>query len=331
MGEQVLLTGGAGFIGSHFTRYLLQKYRDWDVVVLDKLTYAGRQENLKGLEDNPNFTFIRGDVGNLGLLEELFSQYCFTLIFHLAAETHVDRSIQDPLLVVRNNILGTGVLLEASRRFGVKRFFLISTDEVYGSLGMEDPPFTEKGPLNPKNPYSASKGAGDLLAYSYYSTYDFPVILTRCTNNYGPNQDPEKFIPLMITSILQGKTIPIYGSGENTRDWIYVLDHCQALDLIYQKGQVGQVYNIGAGEEKKNRDLATEVLQIMGVGKEFLEFVTDRPGHDLRYALDVSRLKALGFRPQVTLKEGLPEVVEWYRNRPSFWMDKPSPISWGTF
>lgn len=319
MGEQVLITGGAGFIGSHFTRYLLEKYRDWEVVVLDKLTYAGKRENLKGLENNPSFFFVQGDVGDLALLEGLFSQYRFTVIFHLAAETHVDRSIQDPLLMVRNNVLGTGVLLEASRRFGVQRFLLISTDEVYGSLGLDDPPFTEFSPLSPKNPYAASKGSGDLLAFSYYYTFGFPVIVTRCSNNYGPNQDPEKFIPLMITRILRGEKIPIYGTGENRRDWIYVEDHCRALDLIYNRGEAGKVYTIGAGEEKSNRELVETVLQIMGVGKEMMEFVADRPGHDLRYALDFSLLEELGFAPNVSLKEGLPKVVQWYRDRPSWW------------
>lgn len=313
------MTGGAGFIGSHLARYLLKHHKSWEVVVLDSLTYAGNRENLKDLEGDPSFTFIKGDVSHLTFLEELFNYYRFSSVFHLAAETHVDRSIKDPLGVVKNNILGTQVLLEVFRRVGGERCILISTDEVYGSLEMDGSPFGETSPLSPSNPYAASKGAGDLLAFSYYRTFGLPVIVTRSTNNYGPYQYPEKFIPLMITRVLQGEKIPVYGTGENKRDWIYVEDHCQALDLVFERGEIGRVYNIGAGEEKANIHLVREILSIMGADESLIEFVADRPGHDLRYALDTRWIKELGFKPKTSLGEGLERVVSWYRERPSWW------------
>lgn len=319
MAKRVLVTGGAGFIGSHLARYLLNHYRDWEIVVLDALTYAGNLKNIEDLEDHPSFTFIEGSVTDFSLVERLFLDYRFHYIFHLAAETHVDRSIKAPLPIIENNILGTAVLLEVFHQLGGDRFLLISTDEVYGSLREGDPPFTEKSHLSPRNPYSASKGSGDLLALSYYHTFRLPVLITRSINNYGPCQYPEKFIPLIISRILQKKKIPIYGTGENVREWIYVEDHCKALDLVLRKGEIGRIYNIGTGEEKRNIDLVKEVLEIMGASLHLMEFVTDRPGHDFRYALDSSPLRDLGFKSQVSFREGLERVVDWYQKNPSWY------------
>jgi dTDP-glucose 4,6-dehydratase len=325
--KTVLVTGGAGFIGTNFV-YCLRKHRpDWRIINLDVLTYAGNLENLADLQGDPQHTFIRGDVADRDLLDSLFVRHPITQVVHFAAETHVDRSILDPGAFVRTNILGTFNLLEAARQAwkpgegqGHFRFLHISTDEVYGSLSFQDPPVTEEAPYAPSSPYSASKAAADWLVRSYFRTYRLPVLITNCSNNFGPYQFPEKLIPFCLSQALEGKPVPIYGQGANVRDWLFVEDHCQALLTVLEKGDLGETYNIGARQERPNLALVRLLLKILGemrpdLGRieDLITFVPDRPGHDERYALDIGKIeKTLNWRPQVSLEEGLRLTVSWY-------------------
>ncbi len=314
---RILVTGGCGFIGSNFIHYMLERY-PYEIVNLDKLTYAGNLENLKDVEDDPRYRFVRGDVADRSVVVKIFEQPV-DVVVHFAAESHVDRSIQDPSDFIRTNVLGTYNLLEVARIKGVGLFVQISTDEVYGSLGPEGK-FTEETPLSPNSPYSASKASADLIAMAYYKTYGLPVIITRCSNNYGPYQFPEKLIPLMITNALEDKELPIYGDGKNVRDWIHVTDHARAIDLVIHKGKKGEIYNIGADNERTNIEIVEMLLQILGKPRSLIRFVKDRPGHDRRYAICAEKIrKELGFTPQIDFKKGLEETVRWYIEKRSWW------------
>jgi len=317
---KILVTGGAGFIGSNFVRYFLRAHPESAVLNLDKLTYAGNPDNLTEVESQANYQFVFGDIGDTSLVESLLDQQAAAIV-HFAAESHVDRSIADARDFVRTNVLGTYSLLEAARRKRIPRFVHVSTDEVYGSLGPGEAA-NEQAPLRPNSPYAASKAAADLLVRSFWQTYQFPAIITRSSNNYGPNQFPEKLIPLMITNALEGKRLPIYGDGLNERDWIFVEDNCRALDRILEAGQPGETYNIGSGKPVTNLEIVRRLLRIMGRPEDLVEFVEDRPGHDRRYALDTSRIRCeLGWEPYVGLEEGLARTVEWYRTHPG-WVEK---------
>ena len=311
--DRVLVTGGAGFIGSNFVRYVLDATNS-KVINLDKLTYAGNLRNIKDLRSEKRHTFVRGDIRNQKLVASLMRKV--DAVVNFAAESHVDRSIQAPSIFVETNVLGTQVLLEACRRFGV-RFEQISTDEVYGSRA--EGSFTEADVLNPSSPYSASKAAADLLVNAYHITYGADVVVTRSTNNYGPNQHPEKLIPRLITNALRGKHLPVYGTGENVRDWIFVEDNCRAILTAMEKGEKGQIYNIAGGNEKKNIEIAKEILQRLSLPDGMIEFVGNRPGHDFRYSLDCSKIHKLGWKPQVGFDEGLQRTVDWYRVNEWWW------------
>jgi len=310
LARRILVTGGCGFIGSNFVLHLLRR-PDVEVITLDKLTYAGNLENLAEAEGNPRHTFVRGDVCDAELVGRLLADGVDAVI-HFAAETHVDRSIQDPAAFVRSNVVGTEVLLTAARKHGVRRFVQVSTDEVYGSLGPEGR-FTEESPLRPNNPYSASKAAADLLVRSFHRTYGLDAVITRCTNNYGPFQFPEKVIPLFICNAMENRPLPVYGDGLHVRDWLYVEDHCRALEAVLDRGRPGEVYNIGGSNELPNIELARLILRELNKPESLIQFVKDRPGHDRRYALDSSKLqRELGWRPRIGLPEGIPRTVRWY-------------------
>ncbi|MFP4168323.1 MAG: dTDP-glucose 4,6-dehydratase [Desulfonatronovibrionaceae bacterium] len=312
----ILVTGGCGFIGSNFIHYFLEKYPAADVVNLDKLTYAGNPDNLEGLRPDlkDRYTFVRGDIADIDLVSRLLREYAVRVVVNFAAETHVDRSIDDPSAFITTNIQGTYNLMECARKMDIHKFVHISTDEVYGSLGPSGE-FTEDTPLAPNSPYSASKAAADLMARSYYKTYGFPVIITRCSNNYGPYQFPEKLIPLAYLRAVQDRPVPVYGRGENIRDWIFVRDHCRGIALSMEKGRPGAVYNFGGDAEKKNIDVVRSVLDFAGKSHELITFVQDRPGHDLRYAMDYSLARSeLGWEPRTTFVDGLAETLTWYKN-----------------
>jgi dTDP-glucose 4,6-dehydratase len=314
---KLFITGGCGFIGSNFIRYILKEYPDYEIINLDALTYAGNLENLRDIEKSPRYRFVHGRIEDTTTVKSLMEGT--DGVVHFAAESHVDRSIIDAQPFLKTNILGTHLLLEIAKEYGIKRFIHISTDEVYGTLS-ESGKFTEESPLKPNSPYSASKASADLLARAYYETHGFPVIIVRPSNNYGPYQFPEKFIPLMITNILWGKPIPIYGEGANVRDWLYVEDNCRAIDTILHKGKSGEIYNIGRDGETKNIALAREVLNIMGKDESYITFVKDRPGHDFRYALDNAKIASeLGWRPLVKIKEGLEKTIQWYQENEWWW------------
>ncbi|WP_163785347.1 dTDP-glucose 4,6-dehydratase [Myxococcus vastator] len=315
----VLVTGGCGFIGSNLVKYLRRERPAWTVVNLDKLTYAGNLENLSELEGDPQHVFIRGDIGNRELVEHLMSVHAIDAVMHLAAESHVDRSILGPEVFVTTNVLGTQQLLEASRARGVKRFLMVSTDEVYGSLGPTGA-FTESSPLQPSSPYSASKTSSDLVALAYHHTFNLDVVVTRCSNNYGRYQFPEKLIPLMVVNALHDKPLPVYGDGGNVRDWLHVEDHCQALLLALEQGRAGEVYNIGGGAERRNIDIVKAILGLVGKPESLIQYVKDRPGHDRRYAIDPSKLRAeLGWTPAHTFEQGLADTVRWFVDHPAWW------------
>lgn len=317
--KSLLVTGGAGFIGSNFVRHMLRHHPDVLVVNLDKLTYAGNLENLEDVEGNPNYRFVKGDICDRPLVEDVLKKYAIDSIVHLAAESHVDRSILGSAQFIQTNVVGTHVLLDAAKDYGVQRFVHVSTDEVYGSLGPTGK-FTEETPLHPNSPYSASKAASDLLALAYQHTHGVPVIVTRCSNNYGPYQFPEKLIPLMIVHALSDKPLPVYGDGMNVRDWLHVEDHCAALDLVLQKGKIGEVYNIGGNNEWHNIDIVRLILKLLNKPEGLIAFVKDRPGHDRRYAIDASKImRETGWTPRRTFEEGLRETVEWYLTHQSWW------------
>ena len=314
----ILVTGGAGFIGSNHVRYLLGKTND-RVVNLDLLTYAGNLENLAGCEDDPRYRFVRGDIRDRDLVRALLRQETIDAVVHFAAESHVDRSVEGPEVFITTNVLGTEILLEESRAAGVARFVMVSTDEVYGSLGSEGR-FTESSPLAPNSPYAASKAAADLLCRAFFKTFGFPVVVTRCSNNYGPYQFPEKLIPLMIANALEGKPLPVYGDGLQVRDWLYVEDHCRAVDLALRRGRPGAVYNIGGGNEMRNLDLVRLLLDRLDRSHDLIKFVADRPGHDRRYAIDAAFIGAeLGWAPTVDFAAGMVLTVDWYLAQRPWW------------
>ena len=311
---KILVTGGCGFIGSHFLRYMMKTYSGDSFICLDALTYAGNKNNIKDLLEDSRLTMIEGNTRDASFVDTLFVTYKPDVVVHFAAETHVDRSITGPQVFLETNVIGTGVLLDACLRHGIERFHHVSTDEVYGTLPLQGgSPFTEQSPLKPTSPYAASKASSDLLVLSYYKTYGLPVTISRCSNNYGTHQYPEKLIPLMIQKALQEEPLPVYGDGLNVRDWIHVVDHCRAIDVILKKGTVGEVYNIGGGEEVANIALVQRILDILEKPYELITYVEDRLGHDLRYAIDSSKLEILGWKPEYTVDKALEEVVEWYR------------------
>jgi len=314
-----LVTGGAGFIGSNFIHYWLKNHPGDFIVNLDKLTYAGNPDNLKDIENNPNYSFIKGDICDPQIVKKAMKNV--DIIVHFAAESHVDRSIIDPSIFVKTNVLGTQVLLNEAIRAKVRRFHHISTDEVFGALDLDDPQrFTENTAYSPRSPYSASKAAADHLVRTYYITYKLPVTITNCADNFGPFQYPEKLISLSITNILEGKKVPIYGDGLSVRDWLYVEDHCRAIDLVIAKGKVGETYLIGADSDMANIDLVKRLLVIMGKDEKMIEYVKDRPGHDRRYAIDSTKIKnELGWKPVFDLEKALGETVAWYKNNNSWW------------
>ena len=331
--KKVLITGGAGFIGSHVVRRMVKNYADYQIFNLDALTYAGNLENIADIQDYPNYTFIKGDIVDAAFIHALFQEHQFDGVIHLAAESHVDRSITDPLSFVKTNVIGTMNLLNAAKEiwsgnFEGKRFYHISTDEVYGSLGATGL-FTETTPYDPNSPYSASKASSDHFVRAYGETYGLPYVITTCSNNYGPNHFPEKLIPLLINNILQSKPLPVYGDGKYTRDWLYVIDHAIAIDLVFHQGKNHETYNIGGFNEWQNIDLVRLLCQKMdekigkeaGTSEQLITFVKDRPGHDLRYAIDASKInKELGWKPSVTFEEGLSQTIDWYLNNRN-WLD----------
>jgi dTDP-glucose 4,6-dehydratase len=317
--KNILITGGAGFIGSNFINYVLEKRDDYNIINLDKLTYAGNLENLIPSENKKNYHFVKGDINNFELLNYLFEKLKIKYVINFAAESHVDRSILGSEIFYRTNVMGTNVLLEVARKFEVEKFLQISTDEVYGSLGNEGL-FTEKTPLSPNSPYSSSKAAADMMVMSFYHTYGMPVLITRCSNNYGPYQFPEKLIPLMIINSINNKKLPVYGDGLYVRDWIYVIDHNKAVELVFEKGKVGEVYNIGASNEMPNIKIIKLILSHMKKSEELIQYVKDRPGHDRRYAIDSSKIKnELGWIPSYTFENAIADTIDWYLKNENWW------------
>ncbi|MCR4438289.1 MAG: dTDP-glucose 4,6-dehydratase [bacterium] len=310
-----LVTGGAGFIGSNYVHFLLRTYDDVRVINLDKLTYAGNLNNLRDVQSDPRYRFVRGDICDRALVSQLMKGV--DVVVNFAAESHVDRSIGAPDDFIKTDVFGAFVLLECAREHGVQKFIQISTDEVYGSI--EQGSFTEESPLKPSSPYSASKAGADRLAHSYFVTYGLPVIITRCSNNFGPYQYPEKLIPLFVTNALDDKALPIYGDGKNVRDWIYVEDHCEAIDLLVHRGGDGETYNIGAGNEKNNLEITAIILEELAKPKELMTFVKDRPGHDRRYSVGTEKIRALGWRPRHQFREAMASTIKWYRDNRWWW------------
>ena len=317
-----LVTGGAGFIGSNFVFYMLDKYPQDQIVCLDKLTYAGNLETLESVMENPRFTFVKGDIADRGAVYALFEKEHPDVVVNFAAESHVDRSVVDPGIFLQTNILGTGVLMDACRKYGIQRYHQVSTDEVYGDLPLDrtDLFFTEQTPIHTSSPYSASKASADLLVQAYHRTFGVPVSISRCSNNYGPYHFPEKLIPLMIANALNDKPLPVYGTGENVRDWLYVTDHCAAIDLIVRKGRVGEVYNIGGHNERTNLQVVKTILKALDKPESLIHFVTDRPGHDMRYAIDPTKIhEELGWLPTTPFDEGIQKTIRWYLENKSWW------------
>lgn len=315
--KRILVTGGAGFIGSNFIQYLLETYPDLQVINLDKLTYAGNLENLRSVERDNRYSFFQGDIADRQVVMELLSRKKVDAIVNFAAETHVDRSILRPDDFLKTDIFGAFALMEAARHYSIGRYVQISTDEVYGSV--PEGFATESSPLAPSSPYSASKGGADLLCHAYFVTYKLPVVITRAANNYGPFQYPEKFIPLFITNALEDKPLPLYGDGSQVREWLYVADHCRAIDLVLREGRPGEIYNIGGFSEERNRVIAETIVDLLKKIRDLITTVEDRPGHDIRYAMDCSKIKALGWEPRVSLEEGLAKTVAWYKKNKDWW------------
>jgi dTDP-glucose 4,6-dehydratase len=317
--KNVLVTGGAGFIGSNFINYILEERDDYNIINLDKLTYAGNLENLVLSESKKNYHFVKGDIINAELVNYLFQKFDIKYVINFAAESHVDRSILGSEVFFRSNVLGTNVLLEASRKFEVKKFLQVSTDEVYGSLDSEGL-FTEETPLHPNSPYSASKASADMMVLSFHHTYGLPVVITRCSNNYGPYQFPEKLIPLMIINTLNNKKLPVYGDGMNVRDWIYVIDHNRAVEAVFENGKEGEVYNIGASTEMPNIEIVKLILQELGKSEDMIEYVKDRPGHDRRYAIDSAKIEGeLDWNPKYNFEDAVSQTIKWYLENKQWW------------
>ena len=315
----LLVTGGAGFIGSNFVRYILEKHSDYNVVNYDLLTYAGNLENLKDIENDTRYTFVRGNINNKELVEHLVKYHQIDIIVNFAAESHVDRSITHPDIFVKTNVLGTQTLLDVAKENHIKKYVQVSTDEVYGSLG-ETGYFTEETPLAPNSPYSASKAGGDLLVQAYYETFGLDVNTTRCSNNYGPFHFPEKLIPLMVTNAIEDKELPIYGDGKNIRDWLHVKDHCAAIDLVIHNGKPGEVYNIGGHNERTNNEIVYLIVKELGVSEHLIKYIEDRLGHDRRYAIDPTKIMTeLGWKPEYTFDTGIVETIKWFENNDKWW------------
>lgn len=314
MSKNILITGGAGFIGSNFIYYMQKKHPDYRLVCLDSLTYAGNLFNLDGAKGK-NFRFVLGDITDINTVNSLFEEEGFDVVVNFAAESHVDRSIENPTVFLKTNILGTQALLEASKKYGVSRFHQVSTDEVYGDLPLDRPElfFTEDTPIHTSSPYSASKASADLLVMAYYRTFGMPVSISRCSNNYGPYQFPEKLIPLMISNAVANKPLPVYGEGLNVRDWLYVDDHCKAIDMIIENGRVGEVYNVGGHNERANIDVVKTIVKSVGKDESLITYVKDRPGHDMRYAIDPTKIKnELGWLPETSFEVGIEQTIKWY-------------------
>ena len=317
-----LVTGGAGFIGGNFAHYMVNTYPEDQIVVLDLLTYAGNLETLEPIMEKPNFKFVKGDIRDREFIDHLFAEEKFDMVVNFAAETHVDRSVEDPEVFITTNILGTQVLMDACRKYGIQRYHQVSTDEVYGDLPLDRPDlfFTEETPIHTSSPYSAAKAGADLLVQAYHRTFKLPVTISRCSNNYGPYHFPEKLIPLMISRALADETLPVYGDGMNVRDWLHVYDHCTAIDLILRKGREGEVYNIGGHNEKTNLEVVKTILAALNKPESLIHFVKDRPGHDLRYAMDPTKIETeLGWKPRYTFETGIPQTIDWYLTHRDWW------------
>ena len=321
---KIVVTGGAGFIGSNFIYYMLDKYKDYKIICIDKLTYAGNLSTLSEAMKNQNFKFIKADICDIEKIDTVFKEEEPNIVVNFAAESHVDRSISNPEVFLETNIRGTSVLLECCKKYNVKRYHQISTDEVYGDLPLDRPDlsFTEKSPLRPSSPYSVSKTSADLLVLSYFRTYKLPVTISRCSNNYGPYHFPEKLIPLIIIKALKNQRLPIYGDGKNVRDWIYVKDHCKAIDLILHKGKIGEVYNVGGNSEKSNLEVVKTILNILGKSEKLIEFVPDRLGHDRRYSINDYKIESeLGFKRDVTFEQGIEKTINWFLHNEKWWKE----------
>lgn len=317
--KNILVTGGAGFIGSNFVRYMLNKHKDYKIINLDLLTYAGNIKSLDDVKNNSKYLFAKGDIADNKLVDQLVSDNKIDVIINFAAESHVDRSITNPDIFVKTNVLGTQNLLEVAKKYKIEKFFQISTDEVYGSLGKKGF-FTEKTPLSPNSPYSASKASADLLVMAYHHTFGLNVNITRCSNNYGPYQFPEKLIPLFITNALDNKQVPLYGDGLNIRDWLFVEDHCSAIDTVLHKGKNGEIYNVGGNNEKTNKYITDTILKYLGKDTSLIKYVADRLGHDRRYAIDATKIKEeLGWEPKYKFEQAIEKTIEWYLNNKSWW------------
>lgn len=319
---KIVVTGGAGFIGGNFVHYMLNLYNDYKIICLDALTYAGNMETLEPVKNNPNFKFYKADIADRTAVYEIFEKEKPDIIVNFAAESHVDRSIDNPGIFLQTNVIGTGVLMDACRKYGITRYHQVSTDEVYGDLPLDRPDlfFTETTPLHTSSPYSASKASADLLVQAYHRTFKLPVTISRCSNNYGPYHFPEKLIPLMIANALADKELPVYGKGENIRDWLYVEDHCSAIDLIIHKGRVGEVYNIGGHNEKTNLEVVKIILKELGKSEDLIRYVTDRPGHDMRYAIDPAKIHSeLGWLPETKFEDGIKKTIKWYLENIDWW------------
>ena len=320
----IIVTGGAGFIGSNFVFHMLDKYPDYRIVCLDCLTYAGNLSTLAPVMDNPNFRFVKESITDREAVYKLFEEEHPDMVVNFAAESHVDRSIEDPSIFVKTNVEGTVVLLDAAKKYGVKRYHQVSTDEVYGDLPLDRPDlfFTETTPLHTSSPYSSSKASADLFVLAYHRTFGLPVTISRCSNNYGPYHFPEKLIPLMISRALADEELPVYGKGENVRDWLHVSDHCEAIDLIIHKGKVGEVYNVGGHNERTNLEVVKTILKALDKPESLIKFVTDRPGHDMRYAIDPTKLETeLGWEPKYNFDTGIAQTIEWYLNNKEWWQN----------
>ena len=319
---KIIVTGGAGFIGGNFVHYMINKYPDYEIICLDKLTYAGNLETLEPVMDKKGFKFVKGDIADREFVYKLFEDEKPDIVVNFAAESHVDRSITDPGIFLQTNIIGTGVLLDACRIYGIQRYHQESTDEVYGDLPLDRPDlfFTETTPLHTSSPYSASKASADLLVLAYHRTFKIPVTISRCSNNYGPYHFPEKLIPLMIANCLNDKPLPVYGKGENVRDWLYVEDHCRAIDMIIHNGRVGEVYNIGGHNERTNLQVVETIIDALGKSRDLIQYVTDRPGHDMRYAIDPTKIHdELGWEPTTKFDDGIKKTIDWYLNNKPWW------------